>query len=225
MNFIALLLFGSRARGDQSKNSDIDLLSVVENEAPSVTGPPQASLYQYSPSWLESKAKDGDLFIWHLVSEALPIYDPADRLGVLKSQFRFKSNYDEQISKASDVAWMIVRFGEQIPPLTANRWLAWSVRTISIARAADQRTPAFSANALVKAHRYQDIFTLVAQKDAKAFSTTVGMVLRDFLLTFGITEPSSYPQTLSDFDNHFLQSGNLIGRSILKEGDGLGIYV
>lgn len=224
MNVLALLLFGSRARGDQYNNSDIDLLAVTENENPSVTGPPKARLYQYSPSWLEAKALDGDLFIWHLVSEALPIYDPADRLGLLNKQFRFRSNYDEQILNASDVAWMIVRCGAQIPPRTANRWLAWSVRTISIARLADQRTPAFSANAIAKALRYSDISTLVSQKDAEAYSLDIGSVLRNFLLIFGADEPSSNPQTLQDFRGHFFCSGNQIGNTIVKQDDGIGIY-
>lgn len=224
MNVLALLLFGSRARGDQSINSDIDLLAVTENESPTVTGPAKASLYHYSPSWLDAKAFDGDLFIWHLVSEALPIYDPTDRLAALNKQFRFRSNYDEQISNASDIAWMIVRCGNQIPPHTANRWLAWSVRTISIARVAEQRTPAFSANALAKALRYPNISTLVAQKDERAFSATMGTFLSNFLLSFGTTEPRSHPQTLCDFEAHFLYSGNKIGNAILKKGNGIGIY-
>lgn len=224
MNVLALLLFGSRARGDQSNDSDIDLLAVTENESPTVTGPPKASLYHYSPSWLEAKAFDGDLFVWHLVSEALPIYDPTDRLGVLNKKFRFKSNYDEQISNASDVAWMIVHCGDQLPPSTANRWLAWSVRTISIARVADLRTPAFSANALAKALRHPDISTLVAQKDAGVFGADIGSALINFLLIFGTSEPSSHPQTLHDFEAHFLYSGNEIGTTILGQDNSIGMY-
>lgn len=224
MNTLALLLFGSRARGDQNDSSDIDLLAVTENEKPAVTGPSKARLYQYSPSWLEAKAFDGDLFIWHLVSEALPIYDPTDRLGLLNKQFRFRSDYDEQISYASDIAWMIVRCGEQLPPRTANRWLAWSVRTISIARLAALRTPAFSANALAKALRYADISTLVSQKDAEAYSLGTGSALRNFLLVFGTVEPNSNPQNLQDFRGHFSRSGNQIGNTILKQDDGIGNY-
>lgn len=224
MNVHALLLFGSRARGDQSNNSDIDLLAITENENPTVTGPPKASLYHYSPSWLEAKAFDGDLFVWHLVSEALPIYDPTDRLGALNKQFRFKLNYDEQISNASDVAWMIVHCGDQLPPSTTNRWLAWSVRTISIARAADQRKPAFSASALAEALQYPDISTLVAQKDVNAFSTDIGTALSNFLLAFGTTEPSSNLRTLSEFEDYFLLSENQVGANILAQDNQNELY-
>lgn len=224
MNVLALILFGSRARGDQSITSDIDLLVVTETENPTVTGPPKARLYHYSPRWLEAKALDGDLFIWHLISEALPIYDPADMLGSLNQQFCFKPTYDEQISFGSDVAWMIVRCGNQLPPSTANRWLAWSVRTISIARVAAQRTPAFSANGLAKALQYPNISALVAQKDAEAFSAEIGTVLSSFLLTFGAAEPSSRLRTLSEFEGHFLQSGNQVGADILVQRDRFEIY-
>jgi len=224
MKVLALLLFGSRARGDQSINSDIDLLAVTENESPTVTGPAKARLYHYSPSWLDAKAFDGDLFIWHLISEALPIYDPTDRLGALSKQFRFRSNYDEQITWASDVAWMIVRCGDQLPPTMMNRWLAWSVRTISIARTAGQRKPSFSANALAKTLKYPDISTLIAQKDVKNFSAVMGPLLTNFVLTFGTTVPSSNPQTLHDFEDHFLHSDNQVGTSILRQDRSIGIY-
>lgn len=219
MNVLALILFGSRARGDQSVNSDIDLLAVTETENPTVTGPPKAKLYHYSPRWLEAKALDGDLFIWHLISEASPIYDPADMLGSLNQQFCFKPTYDEQISFGSDVAWMIVRCGNQLPPSTANRWLAWSVRTISIARVAALRTPAFSANGLANLLKYPDISVLVAQKDAEAFSADIGTVLRSFLMTFGANEPSSHLRALSEFEGHFLHSGNQVGSEILAQGN------
>lgn len=224
MNFLALLLFGSRARGDQSSTSDIDLLAVTENDKPTVTGHPKASLYHYSPDWLEAKACGGDLFIWHLVSEALPIYDPDDRLGILKSQFQFSSDYGEQISKASDVAWMIVSSGDGLPPKTANRWLVWSVRTISIAQAANRRTPAFSTDALAEILNYPDISMLVKQKDKVVFEEEIGHVLRKFLLYFGAMEPSPTLQTLDDFESYFTQSKNEIGVSILRQKRIVGLY-
>lgn len=224
MNLLALFLFGSRARGDQSITSDIDLLAVTNNDNPTVSGVSIASLFHYSPEWLEAKADEGDLFLWHLVSEARPIYDPEDYLGKLKKWFRFSSDYAEQISFASDIAWMIVSSGSDLPPKIANRWLAWSVRTISIAHVAGRQKPAFSATALAEALNYSDISALVAQKDEVIFPDAIRFVLEAFLRQFGAVRPNPSLQTLGDFEDYFLQSENEVGTSILTRENIVGFY-
>lgn len=215
MNLSALFLFGSRARGDHSAGSDIDLLAVNDVSEPTVSGNTTASLFQYSHKWLLAKADQGDLFVWHLVSEAKPVFDPSDVLGELRSRFRFSESYEQQVSKASDVGWMIVSAGLKLDPKLANRWLAWSVRTVSIAHAARAKTPAFSAHALSHTLNCPDITRLVEQKDQPNLSTPLLAKLSDFLITFGTPDISNDLVTEEDYAVHFRKSENDVGLKIL----------
>lgn len=212
----ALLLFGSRARGDHSDSSDIDLLAITENEKPTVSGSADASLFHYSFDWLQNKASSGDLFVWHLVTEAIAIYDPAENLKALRQGFRFKGDYRKQITQASDVGWLISLLGDEMSAEEANRWLAWAVRTISIAHAATLQKPAFSGSALAKVLGYPDIEVLVRQKDKKSFDDAARGLLKKFLGALGSGEAFHPPHSIDRFRSHFEASANEVGLTILN---------
>lgn len=212
----ALLLFGSRARGDHSASSDIDLLAVTDNKKPTVSGNDDASLFHYSFDWLRDKASAGDLFVWHLVSEAIAIYDPADNLSALRQEFRFKDDYRKQIIHASDVGWLIFVLGDEMSAEEANRWLAWSVRTISIAHAAILKKSAFSGPALANVLDYPEIEILVRQKDKKSFDVAAQRLLGDFLKTMGSENLPQVAISIDDFRAHFKISENEVGLNILN---------
>lgn len=213
----ALLLFGSRARGDHSDSSDIDLLAITENEKPTVSGCADASLFHYSFDWLQNKASSGDLFVWHLVTEAIAIYDPADNLCALRQEFRFKGDYRKQITQASDVGWLISLLGDEMSAEEANRWLAWAVRTISIAHAATLQKPAFSGSALAKVLGYPDVEVLVRQKDKKSFDDAARGLLKSFLVAMGSGEPIHSPYSIDRFRTHFEATRNEVGLIVLNE--------
>ena len=215
MNLSALFLFGSRARGDHSQNSDIDLLAVTDVSEFSVSGSETASLYQYSHAWLASRASKGDLFAWHLVSEAQAVFDPNDFLDHLRGKFRFAESYEEQIEKASDVGWLIASMGTELDAKLANRWLAWSVRTISIAHAAQMRTPAFAAQALASALKQPDIGFLVEQKNQLELSRLSLVKLTKFLTEFGNAETLTGPLSIDEYMCHFRTTENDVGFKIL----------
>lgn len=215
MNVYAIFLFGSRARGDHSQNSDIDLLAVTDASEPLVSGSKTASLYQYSYEWLISKASKGDLFAWHLVSEAQAVFDPNDFLGHLRSKFLFAESYEEQIKKASDVGWLIASRGTELEAKMANRWLTWSVRTISIAHAAQIRTPAFAADALASALKQPDIGFLIEQKNLPEFSRHSLIKLTEFLTEFGKAAPLTGTLSTEEYAVHFRKTDNNVGLKIL----------
>lgn len=212
----ALLLFGSRARGDHSASSDIDLLAVTDNKKPTVSGSDDASLFHYSFDWLRDKASAGDLFVWHLVTEAIAIYDPADNLNALRQEFRFKDDYRKELSHASDVGWLISLFGDQMPVKEANRWFTWAVRTISIALAANLQKPAFSGTALADVLGYPQIDRLVRQKDKNTVDASDLSLLADFLQDMMSDELIHAEGSIDDFKSHFEVTDNAVGLAILK---------
>ena len=80
---VSILLYGSRARGDAHDKSDVDLLGIKTDGSITFRKEQKGvTLHEYPFSYLEEKAKSGDLFLLHIVSEALPL---SDDLNLLKS--------------------------------------------------------------------------------------------------------------------------------------------
>ena len=75
MPIYAVALFGSRARGDHDPNSDIDLLLITSERRPRHVIDGNMSLSFYPKAHLSAKAKQGDLFVCHLVMEAKVVYE------------------------------------------------------------------------------------------------------------------------------------------------------
>ena len=114
MRVVAILQFGSHARADESASSDMDLLMVsLDNEIRHVS---VGHLSLFLNPWhvLEHDAREGDLFVCHLVYEAKPIFDPDGYLAKLKEAFRFRSDYVAEIARATDFGWYLVRFGDEL---------------------------------------------------------------------------------------------------------------
>ena len=145
-------------------------------------------LYHYSSDWLGAKAKQGDLFVWHIITEALAIFDPNGFHVKLQEEFQFSPSYEDEILKASDVGWAIVSLWDELSAASINRKLAWGVRTIAIAQAAGLQKPAFSARALADVLAYPNIVSLVGQKDEAHLSEKSLKDLLDFLAEFGFLE-------------------------------------
>jgi len=91
--FTALFLYGSHARGDAEETSDVDVLQVMPTHtAPYAVG--RVNVACYTLEQLLRIARSGGLFARHLVEEALPLADPQDILGALKSAYVAPFAYD-----------------------------------------------------------------------------------------------------------------------------------
>lgn len=224
MSVSALFLFGSRARGDNSTGSDIDLLAVSNVSKPMVTGAGPATLYHYNSEWLRSKARQGDLFIWHIVTEALAVFDPNDVLPELQNEFRFSQNYESQILKGSEVGWAIASLWGDLSAASINKKLAWSVRTIAIARAASSRRPAFSAQALAETLDYPNIVSLVGQKDEKHLSEKSLTDFVAFLDEFGFSRRCGDISSIDEYTSYFSDTQNEVGLKLLELQTSLSSY-
>src|SRR5918994_1083983 len=99
MAVAATLLFGSLARADHSEESDTDLLMINLDEETRHVSVGHLSLYLYPWRQLEQDARDGDLFVCHLVREAKPLVDPGNYLPKLQGAFRFRRSYQDEICR------------------------------------------------------------------------------------------------------------------------------
>ncbi|NRD55151.1 nucleotidyltransferase domain-containing protein [Corallococcus exiguus] len=89
---LALLLFGSHARGDAKKDSDIDVLQVVNRPSPSYQKG-QINYSVYTSRTLDDMARKGSLFILHLLTEGIAIFDPLEIKTALQLQFKPQPDY------------------------------------------------------------------------------------------------------------------------------------
>lgn len=76
---LAVMLYGSAARGDSSDSSDVDVVQLVPSE-PGTTVNGNISIVSYLPSQLREMALEGSLFVWHLCVEGLILRDTDDAL-------------------------------------------------------------------------------------------------------------------------------------------------
>lgn len=147
------------------------------------------SLYLYPWEKLLRDARDGDLFVCHIVYEARPLHDPKDLVPALRKAFRFKDSYALEIRNAADLGWFILRNVDDLPGHLATKRIAWCVRTILIAKAAERRTPIFSAAALARSTGDRHVRRLITLK-ANASLTPKDIALFTFFLTEqGLLDP------------------------------------
>ncbi|WP_352480536.1 nucleotidyltransferase domain-containing protein [Mesorhizobium sp. M0045] len=186
MAILALALYGSRARGDNNRSSDIDLLLVTDDERPGHSQKGSISMSSYSLRALKERASEGDLFLYHLVFEGRPLYDPDNHFPGLRTAFRLKRSYSTEIQKAVDLGWFIVGFGESISNRSLlSRRITWVVRTILIATAAETGRPIFSREELLNIAPGPQTRRLIAQKDTSEPDPRCGRDLEWFLMKYG----------------------------------------
>src|SRR4051794_7047548 len=97
----SMALFGSRARGDDEPDSDVDILLITDEEKPRLITSSRMSCSFYPSSWLISKAAEGDLFVLHLIREAKVVYDERGDFDAMSKAFQFRKNYAPLVEQAS----------------------------------------------------------------------------------------------------------------------------
>lgn len=97
-NLISLVVFGSTARGTAEKESDIDILLIVENEKEAREKYLEIKLKlekAYSPQFYsiistEAKLRDNPYILLDMIDDSVVLYDPEKRFQNLISHLRKK---------------------------------------------------------------------------------------------------------------------------------------
>jgi hypothetical protein len=146
---VSLILYGSRARGDHRLRSDVDLLGVIDGGKIRQEVVAQgASLYHYPAQTLLAKAEAGDLFLLHLTREGKVLHDTLGFFEQIRSRLRFSDNYDNVIIEAHAILNYLRGNLRPFDRKKVRKRYIWAMRTILIARCAEQGEACFSSAAL-----------------------------------------------------------------------------
>lgn len=144
----ALILYGSRARGEADLESDVDLILAEPGSGlrrPHVSN--GVSVHWYSQDWLTSEARSGNLFVYHVAFEGVVLLDSESFLIKLRDSFVQKPSYRDQANEAAAV--LTLSMGQRwVDSGAIRKRFFWALRTLLIAEAADKGRPVFSAKSL-----------------------------------------------------------------------------
>lgn len=218
----ALFLYGSLARGDALESSDIDILQVSPaHRSPYSQG--RVNVTCYTRGQLTRLAESGSLFVRHLVSEAIPLDDPTDLLGALRSAYVAPADYG-RVYSAVVGAVPIVAIGEQVYRQTARHYAAtagYLLRTYVYARAFERGATSFSmqhiSEVIGDSRPRERILALRLKQDYAHFRDVV-----DLLFEIAGTAPFYRQESLEAFVVNSYGSCELaviLGLRILARGD------
>jgi hypothetical protein len=187
---VGLVLYGSRARGDHEKTSDVDLLALATGGAAAVVTRHGVTVSRYPLDHVLRRARSGDLFAFHVVSEGKVIYEQEPVFARMKRAFCYRSDYSREIQIASDVGWFLVHHRDRaVHGLSFNQRIAWCTHTMIVAKAATERLPVFSAAGLAAFAGSSAVASLIQNKRSPAVDPAVLDVFRGVLEEFGTPEP------------------------------------
>lgn len=217
MAIAATLLFGSLARADHVQGSDTDLLMInLENETRHVSVG-HLSLFIYPWRQLEEDARSGELFTCHLVQEAKPLVDPEGYFRRLRHSFQFRSSYEDDIERASDLGWYLVRFGNELNSALLAKRALWCIRTVLIARSAECRVPVFSPKQLAERTSSQQAQDLLNGRHRERNGDSLRQALREFLEEETTSALSIVDADKSQFFAQFIMTSNKVALKTLKQ--------
>lgn len=213
----AILLFGSRAREDNSRGSDTDLLLISPSGTPQHKSIGHLSMFFYPWEMLQADARDGDLFVCHIVREAKPVFDPLSQLDALRSQFRLRTSYAREIAHARDLGWFLDRHGGTLNSNVVVRRMVWCVRTILIARLAERGTPAFAPLELAMAAP-ASAAELLADRHQRRLDVAMRQRFRQYMMQEDVRLALPSEATIDDYRALFLRTGNKVGVQTIERG-------
>jgi hypothetical protein len=217
MQVAATLLFGSLARADQSEGSDTDLLMIGLTEETRHVSIAHLSLFLYPWSQLEEGARDGDLFVCHLAREAKPLIDPDNYLPRLRQVFQFRSSYAAEIARARDFGWFLVNFGAELNPQLLTKRALWCVRTILIAKSAEERDPVFAPESLAERTHSLSAQNLLRNRRSPRDESAVRNALRQFLVDVGVDDHSVEHADRAEFIERFTATANKVALQTIRQ--------
>jgi hypothetical protein len=213
----AILLFGSRARGDNSRGSDTDLLLISPPGTPQHKSIGHLSMFFYPWEKLMSDAQDGDLFVCHIARESKPVFDPLGQLDQLRSEFRLRTSYAREIAHACDLGWFLDRHAAALSSNLVVRRMVWCVRTILIARLAERGTPVFAPLELAMAAP-ASAAEILSDRHQRRLDVTIRQRFRQYMTQEDANPDLPSEATVDDYRSLFLRTGNKVGLQTIERG-------
>lgn len=213
----AILLFGSRAREDSSRGSDTDLLLVSPSGTPKHKSIGHLSMFFYPWDKLQADARDGDLFVCHIVREAKPVFDPLNQLDQLRSQFKLRTSYAREITHARDLGWFLDRHGSALNSNIVVRRMVWCVRTILIAQLAERGRPVFAPLELAMAAP-ASAADLLADRHHRRLDVAMRQRFRQYMMQENGSPALPSEATVEDYRHLFFHTGNKVGVQTIERG-------
>ncbi|RYE62208.1 MAG: nucleotidyltransferase domain-containing protein [Oxalobacteraceae bacterium] len=216
MTVSAIWLFGSRARNQQSRGSDTDLLLVGSEDSTRHVSIGHLSMFFYTWAKLLSDAQSGNLFTCHIVREAVPIYDSDGILNTLRENFTLRRSYATEIQQASDLGWFLDRYGSLLHTTNVARRMIWCIRTILIARSAEAGTPVFSPDALMELTQSSAARDLLTERHQRHADAAMRHKFRIFLRDEAMHLPGSDQWSVAQYEARFRSTQNAVALRALR---------
>ena len=212
MPILSLIVYGSRARKDNTVESDTDLFAITDDNRYEMIIEGNTNIACYPLSLAISRAKGGDLFFMHIVSEAMAIYDPTESFTKIKESFKKKKDYITEITQASELGFALVAYAKHMQDYyLLNTRLAWCLRTILIARSVEMGKPTFSKEGLALLFKDKSLAELVALKDSTNYVAKAYPEFRSAFMTYGVNPDKEMPTDISDLVEYFSARENSMG--------------
>jgi len=224
MAILSLALYGSRARNDFVATSDTDLFAITDDPIYEMMFSGATNIACYPLDLALSRAKEGDLFFYHLTLESVTMYDPVGYMDQLKAAFVKKDSYRREKKHAVELGFALLsNIGMHTNYFYINKRLAWCFRTILIAKSAEEGVPVFSAKQLAERFKDKDIELLLATKKAKGYLPEVYNLMREKLQRYGAQGESTVPMDILAQLQYFTEQENTMGvktiETIMKRAD------
>jgi predicted nucleotidyltransferase len=218
MSISTLILYGSCARQDNSASSDVDLFAVGNADDYRMVVASKVNLAVYSKESALRMSRSGDLFMLHIVREGRPIYDDRLLFRELAASFEFKSSYRREIANATELGWALLALASTTKNWALlNKRIAWCVRTVVIAQAADERKAIFSARELSEYGGHKAVGLLIENKDNSTRPRKALEMFEDFLRRHSPESPRQIAQqSLPDLLQRFRANGNAVGEKTIR---------
>lgn len=212
MPILSLIVYGSRAREDHSIESDTDLFAITDDNRYEMIIQGNTNIACYPLPLAISRAEGGDLFFMHIVLESKIIYDPTSVFSKVKNSFVKKSSYSSEVKNASELGHALVAYSKHMQDhYLLNKRLAWCLRTILIARAAEMGTPTFSKEGLANIFNDKSVTELIALKDCAYYTPQSYPAFHSAFVKYGINPDINMPTDISDLVEYFSQHHNSMG--------------